>query len=293
MDHPNILAFYCAGELAGHLVMTTEYVEGVTFAERLEIGPLPWEDAVAYMVQMLDALAYAHSLGVVHREISTGTIFLTPDHVLKITGFSRARSLADPRLTQTGAVIGPVHYMSPEQVKGESGIDGRSDVYAAGVVLYELVTGRRPFDSKIQFDVMLAHVNTQPKPPIELKPGIPAALSDAILRAMAKEPGDRFPEAAAFRHALLAIQPGGRPPIHAVPEIEPIPEFVRESLHEPVEAAFSPSPQPFMRRAADPSGAATLPAADWQRSSDLKLLYLLLAVLGVIAFIALLTSFHP
>ena len=125
--------------------MTTELVEGTTLAQRLELGALRLEDALCFFSQLLSGLGHAHLLGVVHRDITPSNIVLTPDGRVKLTGFALAKAASDPQLTQPGTVMGSLNYISPEQVKGLSEIDKRSDIYSLGVVLYEALTGRRPF----------------------------------------------------------------------------------------------------------------------------------------------------
>lgn len=219
LQHPNIVAFYSAGRLGDQMVMTTELVEGLTLEQMLETNPLAVADAVRYMGQALAALDRAHEQGIVHREITPAHMIITPDATLKLTGFGLAKAANAPQLTQVGTVMGSLQYISPEQVKGAPNIDGRADLYSLGVVFYQAVTGKLPFDSASQFDLMLAHVNKAPQPPIELCPGLPAAVNEIILKALAKEPLDRYQTAKEFREALEIVQPAPlpEPPAAVVP----------------------------------------------------------------------------
>src|SRR5260370_964170 len=158
MIHPNIVTFFSAFPLDGQFVITTELVEATTLAARLELGRMPLHEALDYICQVLDALSHAHSHGVIHRDITPANILITPAGVVKLAGFALAKSPDDPSLTQAGVVLGSLHYMSPEQVKGIREFDARSDIYSVGVVLYQVVTGRRPFGFESQFDIMAAHV---------------------------------------------------------------------------------------------------------------------------------------
>jgi len=159
LSHPHIATFYNAFEIDGEIVMTAELLEGVSVEELLVDGPIPVFKAVEYASQTLDALEYAHANGVIHRNITPKSLVVASNGNIKVGEFELARSETDPRLTLTGMVMGPMHYISPEQVKGLEDVDGRSDIYSFGMVFYELITGRKPFDSDSQFDVMQAHVN--------------------------------------------------------------------------------------------------------------------------------------
>ena len=205
LDHPNILAFYNASVLTGHLVMTTAFVEGTTLEERLELGPLPWRHAVDYAAQVVGALAAAHSQGIVHRELTPANILVTSDGRAIISGFGQAKAAHDPRLTQKGAVVGSLFYMSPEQVRGGEQVDARSDLYSLGAVLFEMVTGQRMFSGKSHFDIMVAHVNQTPPDPSTLAPDLPEALSEIILRCVAKLPAQRHSNAEELRAALRGL----------------------------------------------------------------------------------------
>jgi eukaryotic-like serine/threonine-protein kinase len=211
LSHPNIVSFYTAMELDNHLVMTSEFFEGISLEKRLEAGPMPVREAISRMYQVLAALNYAHEHGVVHREISTANILLGADGAVKLTGFGLAKSEVDPELTIAGTVMGWLEYMSPEQVKAIA-VDARADIYSAGAVLYEMVTGRVPFVCKNEFDLMTAHLSTPPAPPISVKPDLPPQLSRIILNALAKDPAERFQTAAEFREALanVALSPPPR-----------------------------------------------------------------------------------
>lgn len=205
LSHPNIAQFYSVRRLDGELVMTREWVDGETLASKLEHGPLPLLQALDYINQALEALDYAHGRGVVHRDISSHKLLVTESGIVKLTGFDLARGSFDPRLTGTGVVMGSAHYMAPEQVKGLSEADHRSDLYACGVVLFELVTGRRPFERKTDLDVMLAQVEAPPPPPRKWNELIPEALERVIFRALEKDPERRFQSAGEFREELHQV----------------------------------------------------------------------------------------
>jgi serine/threonine-protein kinase len=205
LNHPNIASLRTALTLGNQLVMVMEYVEGTTLAQALERGPIPASDAINYIDQVLGALSYAHKQGVIHRDIKPGNMMVTPEGTVKLMDFGIARSGPDQSLTVTGTTLGSLYYMSPEQVKGEP-TDARSDLYSVGVSLYEMVTGERPFRATSDFSLMAAQVQQQPKPPVELRAELPAALNDIILTAMSKEPTQRFQSADAFRNALKSVK---------------------------------------------------------------------------------------
>ncbi|MFZ0284207.1 MAG: serine/threonine-protein kinase [Terriglobales bacterium] len=206
LDHPNIAALRTALTLDNQLVMILEYVEGTTLTQRMQQGPVPVADAVNYISQVLDALSYAHQQHVIHRDVKPANMMLTPQGLVKLMDFGIARSGDDSTLTMTGTTLGSLGYMSPEQVKGEP-TDARSDLYSVGISLYEMVTGRRPFRESSDYSIMAAQVNQPPTPPIEIKPGLPPALNEIILLAIAKDPGGRFQSADAFKNALSRVTP--------------------------------------------------------------------------------------
>jgi hypothetical protein len=200
--HPNIATVLNASRARGHLVMVMELVEGRTLEQALAQGRLPLRTGAGYILQALAALEYAHERGVTHRDLKPSNMLLTPDGVLKLTDFGLARTLDDPRLTQSGAVVGSLHYISPEQIRSDPDVDLRTDIYSLGAVLYEVVTGGKPFPLDNSFALMRAHLETEPEPPHVRTPGIPVEISQVVLRAMAKRREDRYASAREFREAL-------------------------------------------------------------------------------------------
>ena len=208
LSHPNIAALRTALTLDNQLVMIMEYVDGVTLSSRLQQGAIPPSQAIKYIDQVLDALSYAHKQNIIHRDIKPANMMLTADGAVKLMDFGIARSSTDRSLTMTGTTLGSLNYMPPEQVKGDPA-DNRSDLYSLGVSLYELVTGQLPFQADSNYAMMAAHLQEEPKPPIVLRPGIPQPLNQIILMALAKDPGQRFQSADAFRGALKSVQSQG------------------------------------------------------------------------------------
>ena len=206
LEHPNIAALHTALRVENQLLMLMEFVEGVTLEQLLkDQGRLPVPNAVNYIGQVLAALEYAHTHGVVHRDIKPANMMLTPQGVVKLMDFGIAKGAGDHKLTMTGTTLGSLYYMSPEQIQGAVNLDARSDLYSVGVSLYELVTGKRPFDGDSQFAIMSAHLKNTPVPPISIDPALPQMLNDIILLSVAKDPNARFQGAAAFRNALSSI----------------------------------------------------------------------------------------
>jgi len=200
--HANIPGFLNATELDGHLVLTTELVKGRPLAERLKGGPLPWREACGLMEQVLSALECAHEFGVVHRDVSPESILVTREGSVELSNFGMAKGLSSPALTQAGAIFGNASYISPEQARGTGELDCRSDIYSAGAVLYHMLCGRPPFTAKSEFELMVAHVKETPQAPSAFHRGVPAALDAAVLKALAKEPAQRYANCAAFAEAL-------------------------------------------------------------------------------------------
>ena len=212
LDHPNVASLRTAFTADNQLVMVMEYVEGTNLADLLRHGPIPVADAVNYIAQGLSALSYAHQQHVIHRDIKPSNMMLTPQGVVKLMDFGIARAGEERSLTMTGTRLGSLSYMSPEQVKGES-TDARSDLYSMGVSLYELVTGKQPFQAASDYAIMAAHVKETPKPPTDLQPGLPPALNEIILKAIAKDPAQRFQTADDFRSALNSVAVSALAPV--------------------------------------------------------------------------------
>lgn len=226
LNHPNIVAVYDTGEdvlgddttsvVVPYIVM--EYVDGMTLRQLLSSGRrlLP-ERALEITAGVLAALDYSHRHGIVHRDIKPANVMLTRTGEVKVMDFGIARAMADASVTMTAAsaVMGTAQYLSPEQARGEI-VDARSDLYSTGCLLYELLTGRPPFQGESPVSVAYQHVSEQPAPPSQIDPAVPAPLDAIVLKSLAKNPGDRYQTAADFR-ADVERAIAGMPVTAAVP----------------------------------------------------------------------------
>jgi len=203
LHHPNIALLHTAFQHHDQLVMIMEFVEGETLGAKR--GRISLWQGTDYISQVLAALAYAHRRGVVHRDVKPSNIMVTADGRTKLLDFGLAASTREAGLTSSGAVLGSIHYMSPEQVSGEK-VDLRSDLYSLGITLYEVITGRVPFNGKGEYALLTAHLKEAPRPPSELNGDVSPELSAIVLRALAKSPGERFQSAEEFLQALDAMR---------------------------------------------------------------------------------------
>jgi eukaryotic-like serine/threonine-protein kinase len=201
LDHPHIVTMRTALRVEDRVALVMEYVDGVSLYTRLRAEGVATANVLRYIGQVLSALAYAHAHGVVHRDIKPDNILVTGGGIAKLTDFGVAQFKGDQALTSTGAAVGSLHYMSPEQVRGTD-VDGRSDIYSVGITLYELTTGRRAIRGDSNWAIMDGHLNQRPTPPVEVNPNLSHSLSEAILRSIEKKPADRFQTADEFRMAL-------------------------------------------------------------------------------------------
>ena len=196
LSHPNIVRVYDVNfsDRVNYIVM--EYIDGITLKEYIEHkGVLDWKEAVYFTIQILRALQHAHDNGIVHRDIKPQNIMLLKDGSIKVADFGIARFARSGMHTMTDKAIGSVHYISPEQAKGDV-TDNRADLYSVGVMLYEMLTGRLPFEAESAVAVAIKHIEEVPKPPREWNPDIPAGLESIVMRAMQKDAADRYASAA-------------------------------------------------------------------------------------------------
>ena len=189
LSHPNIVRVYDVNfsDRVNYIVM--EYIDGITLKEYIEHkGVRDWKEAVYFTIQILRALQHAHDNGIVHRDIKPQNIMLLKDGSIKVTDFGIARFARSGMHTMTDKAIGSVHYISPEQAKGDV-TDNRADLYSVGVMLYEMLTGRLPFEAESAVAVAIKHIEEVPKPPREWNPDIPAGLESIVMRAMQSSAG--------------------------------------------------------------------------------------------------------
>lgn len=198
LTHPNIVSIYDVGNEDGIYYIVMELVRGKTLKQIItEEGALPWKWSVNIAMQIASALETAHKNNIVHRDIKPHNIIITEDGVAKVTDFGIAKAVSNSTITAFGTTIGSVHYFSPEQAKGGY-TDAKSDIYSLGVVMYEMLTGKVPFDADTSVSVALKHMQEQPIPPMEINENIPKAVNDIILKAMEKEPMARYQTATAM-----------------------------------------------------------------------------------------------
>ena len=208
LDHPNLCTVFDIGDSDGRLFIVLAFYEGDTLRERLQRGPMPPAEARDVAVQVARGLARAHEAGITHRDIKPANVMLTRRGEAKILDFGIAKLAGDVTLTRTGGAWGTPAYMSPEQARGQA-LDGRSDLWALGVLLYEMLAGRRPFEGDDAQVVLSAILTQEPEPLARLRPDVPTDLARAVAKALAKDPAHRY---ASAPEMLADLESGTAPP---------------------------------------------------------------------------------
>src|SRR6476620_9257586 len=194
LSHPNIVSIYDRGEAEGTYYIAMEYLDGRSLKELiLSRGPAPVSVAIDYARQILAALRFAHRNGIVHRDIKPHNVLVDSEGHVKVTDFGIARAGAS-QMTEEGSIIGTAQYLSPEQPRGTP-VDQTSDLYSLGIVLYELLTGQVPFTGDTPVEIAMKHLSTIPEPPSARRDDVPPNVDMVVLRALAKDPSDRFQSA--------------------------------------------------------------------------------------------------
>ena len=201
LQHQHVVSVYDRGEYDGTYWIAMEYLEGRSLKRLIqEEGPLAPERAVDLGIQILRAARFAHRRGIIHRDLKPHNVIVDDEGRAKVTDFGIARAGASD-MTQTGSIMGTAQYLSPEQAQGYA-VSAQSDIYSIGIILYEMLTGRVPFEGESAVTIALKQVSEQPVPPSQLNPAVSPGLEAAVMRALAKDPAQRYPDADAFIAAL-------------------------------------------------------------------------------------------
>ena len=210
LNHPNIVSIYDVGRQDDIQYIVMEYIDGITLKDYIaQKGPLPWKEAINIAIQICSAIEQAHKNFIVHRDIKPHNILITKEGIAKVTDFGIARAVTSATITMVGSTIGSVHYFSPEQARGGF-IDEKSDLYSLGVTIYEMVTGKVPFDGETPVAIALKHIQERPERPIDVNPSIPKGVNDLIMKAMKKDQNLRYQNASDMLADLqsVLIEPG-------------------------------------------------------------------------------------
>ncbi|NIM20559.1 MAG: protein kinase [Candidatus Latescibacteria bacterium] len=207
INHPNIVTVYAAGEEDGRPYLAMELLEGRTLREVINEGPVPWAKALQWMADILDALNRLHQAGIVHRDLKPENIMFTTDGVIKLMDFGIASLISSATITREHTTVGTVLYMSPERISGDKG-DARSDIFALGVILYEMLARKHPFRGAHPMAIMYSITNDVPTPIDEITKELPNGLRAVLDRALEKDPANRFPDAGSFRSVLSDLLKG-------------------------------------------------------------------------------------
>jgi eukaryotic-like serine/threonine-protein kinase len=274
ISHPNVISVYDYGR-QGHLpYIIMQFVDGPNLKEYVrEEGPLTVEESINFARQILDGLSAIHDEGIIHRDVKPQNVLIDDGMQAKITDFGVAFVTVDPGLTETGMAVGTAAYMAPEQASGEA-VGPQADLYAVGVILYELLTGRLPFPGDNPVQVMYRHVNEMPAPPRSINRSVPLGVEAVVLKALAKDALDRFPDARTMRDAL--VHPGSS--IARTVTTPVVEQPVRSDTGEAPRVVVS---QP--RRRQPPRRVAPAP-----RPSNWPVVLLLLLVAGLVVVLLLL-----
>ena len=211
LSHPNIVSIYDVGNQENTYYIVMEYVDGSTLKEYITSkGSIGWKEAVKIAIQICSAIEHAHSKQIIHRDIKPQNILMTKDGIAKVTDFGIARAVTSSTITIVGSTIGSVHYFSPEQARGGY-IDEKSDLYSIGIVIYEMITGKMPFDGETPVAVALKHIQDKPLQPIDINEDIPKALNDLVMKAIKKEQSSRYQTASEMLQELYRVlkEPNG------------------------------------------------------------------------------------
>jgi serine/threonine-protein kinase len=278
LDHPNLVPLLGFLDVGGRTFIVMPFVRGITLDRMLrKQGRLAVDVAVDLFDQIAAGLGHVHSHQILHRDLKPANVIVRGDGRVMLTDFGIARAIGADKLTATGMVVGTAEYLAPEQASGESRDDLRSDIYALGVLLYEMLTGQVPFRHPNAAEVLRHHVSTPPPPPRLIVPDLPAALEEAVLRSLAKDPDQRFADVGDFRQAVRSATRGlSRPLPEVVPAVLP-PADVGPAMR----AAPAPRPAPAPRDV--PTARAVVPAPVTPERGDLlvRFIGLLVVVAGV------------
>ncbi len=292
LAHPNIVVIFDAGAEDGVFFITMELVEGKSLQSLLDSGQMfPLPRVLHIMEQACNALQFAHERNVVHRDIKPANLMLTPDDTVKVTDFGTAKILQFGTVQQTAHVMGTPSYMSPEQVKGKI-VDGRSDIFALGVVLYEMVTGEKPFPGQNITTVIYKIVNEEPVQPRDIDPSVHPGLNAVIMKALAKDPGARYQSCRElledlrnYRSVSVAPNPNATMPLGSAPHNtgtqggSPDETQVTMTSRALNSRASGPSQTPIVRRTGE-----IAPAPEPKQSSVLGTVLAAIFLLAVIIF---------
>jgi eukaryotic-like serine/threonine-protein kinase len=191
LDHPNICTIYDFDQAEDRAFISMAYIEGQSLRKRIDSGPLELEEALKIAAQVAEGLQEAHGKGIVHRDIKSANIMVTPKGQAKVMDFGLARVAGASLVTQEGTTMGTVSYMSPEQARGEK-VDHRTDIWSFGVVLYEMLSGELPFKGEQSQAIVYSILKEKPRPLTGLRPGLPPAIEQVVLKALEKEPDKRY-----------------------------------------------------------------------------------------------------